>query len=150
MVVGIRQRDGQLRFAHVKTVNKKTVSAVIEANIDPAVEHIYTDSSVVYDFAMRGDLEAKHRSVNHSIEWIVPGTDIHTNSIESAFSLLKRGITGSFHWISTKHLHRYLTEFEYRFNARKDADRFGKTLKAMLDAPAMPYRELVSSVSSAR
>jgi transposase-like protein len=148
MVVGIRQRNGELRFAHVKTVNKKTVAAVIESNIDPNVEHVYTDASVVYDFAMRGDLEAKHRSVNHSVEWIVPGTDIHTNTIESAFSLLKRGIVGSFHQISAKHLHRYLTEFQYRFNARKDADRFGKTLKAMVDSPAMPYRELISSVSS--
>jgi transposase-like protein len=149
MVVGLRQRDGEVRLVHVKTVNMKTVSAVVDANIDPSVEWIFTDSASVYDFALRKDFDSRHLSVNHSVEWVVPGTDIHTNTIESAFSLFKRGIAGSFHWVSTKHLQRYLTEFQYRFNARKDADKFGKTLKAMLDAKDMPYRELIASASSA-
>jgi hypothetical protein len=146
MVVGMRQRGGELRFAHVRTVNKKTVSEVIEANIDPNVEHVYTDSSVVYDFAMRGDLAEKHRSVNHSLEWVVPGTDIHTNGIECEFGLFKRGMMGSFHHVSTKHLHRYLTEFGYRANLRKNPDKFGVTLRNMLEAPTMPYKELIASM----
>lgn len=81
--------------------------------------------------------------VNHSKEWIVPGTDIHTNTVESAFSLLKRGLIGSFHRVSIKHLHRYLSEFEFRWNIRKDTDRFSTTLQRMLGIPPMPYVELI-------
>jgi hypothetical protein len=122
------------------------MSNVIDANISSNVQNIYTDSSVVYDFSMRADLKPKHRSVNHSIEWVVPGTDIHTNGIECEFGLFKRGLAGSFHHVSTKHLHRYLTEFGYRANLRKDTDKFGKTLKAMIEAPTMPYKELIASI----
>ena len=146
MVVGIKERGGRLKFAHVKTVNKKTVSAIVEANIDPNVENIYTDSSTAYDFALRKDFQSRHYAVNHSIEWVVPGTDIHTNGIECEFGLFKRGLAGSFHNVSTKHLWRYLTEFSYRANLRHHADKFGETLKAMLEAPTMPYRELIASI----
>jgi hypothetical protein len=144
MVVGMKERGGRLKFAHVKTVNKKTVSALVDANINPNVENIYTDSSTVYDFAMRGDLAAKHRAVNHSVEWVVPGTDIHINSIESEFGLFKRGIIGSWHWVSGKHLHRYLTEFGYRADLRKNPDEFARTLRAMLTTPTMPYSDLIA------
>ena len=71
----------------------------------------------------------------------MPGTSIHTNTVESTFSLLKRGLIGSFHRVSIKHLHRYLTEFEYRFNARKAADRFNMTLSNMLGDTPMPYAD---------
>jgi hypothetical protein len=57
---------------------------------------------------------------------------------------LKRGLIGSFHRVSIKHLHRYLTEFEYRLNARKAADRFNMTLANMLEAKTMPYAELTA------
>jgi hypothetical protein len=82
--------------------------------------------------------------VNHTIQWIVPGTDIHTNTVESAFSLLKRGLIGSFHRVSIKHLKRYLSEFEFRFNARKEEDRFTATLRRMAGIPPMPYIELIA------
>jgi hypothetical protein len=68
MVMGIKERGGRLKFAHVKTVNKKTVSEVVEKNIDPNVEWIFTDSSTTYDFALRKDFESRHMMVNHSIE----------------------------------------------------------------------------------
>ena len=82
--------------------------------------------------------------MNHSQQWVVPGSRIHTNSVESSFSLLKRGLIGSFHRVSIKHLHRYLTEFEYRFNARKAADRFNMTLSNMLGDAPMPYAALTA------
>jgi transposase-like protein len=148
MVVGMKERGGRLKFAHVKTVNKKTVNNIVDANIDPNVEWIFTDSSTVYDFALRKDFEARHLSVNHSIEWVVPGTEIHINGVECEFGLFKRGLAGSFHHVSTKHLWRYLTEFSYRANLRKDGDKFGKTLKTMLEAPTMPYKELIASMPS--
>src|SRR5690606_33398646 len=55
--------------------------------------------------------------VNHSMDEYVRG-DAHTNTIESVFSLLKRGITGTFHHVSQQHLHRYLAEFDFRYNNR--------------------------------
>jgi transposase-like protein len=70
---------------------------------------------------------------------------IHTNTIESSFSLLKRGLIGSFHRVSIKHLHRYLAEFEWRFNARKDANRFEQTVGRMLNSGAMPSRRAYRS-----
>jgi len=145
MVVGMKERGGRLKFAHVKTVNKKTVSEIVERNVDPNVERIFTDSSTTYDFALRKDFQSIHGSVNHSIEWVVPGTDIHINSMESEFGLFKRGIIGSFHHVSGKHLWRYLTEFSYRANLRKNPDKFGVALRAMLTAPTMPYSELIAS-----
>jgi transposase-like protein len=87
--------------------------------------------------------ESKHFTVNHSAKIYVDGNTT-TNGIESAFSLFKRGVIGSFHKISIKHLHRYLSEFEARFNARKAGDRFNPTLKAMLGVEPMPYAELTA------
>jgi hypothetical protein len=58
--------------------------------------------------------------------------EVHTNTVESAFSLFKRGLNGSFHIVSIKHLHRYLSEFEYRFNERKNKDKFRKTMHRMM------------------
>lgn len=55
--------------------------------------------------------------------------DVHTNTVESAFSLFKRGLTGAFHKVSLKHLQRYLEEFAFRFNNRKNADLFGMTVR---------------------
>jgi len=66
------------------------------------------------------------------MQWIVPGTDTHTITVESSFSLLKRGLIGGFHRVSIKHLRRYLSEFKFHFNVRKEADRFSNALRRML------------------
>jgi hypothetical protein len=70
-----------------------------------------TDELPAYPKAiqMAGHSRGIHGTVNHSKEFVVPGTNIHTNSIECEFGLFKRGIIGSFHHVSGKHLHRYLT-----------------------------------------
>ena len=116
---GQKGREGRVRFVLVPNGKKETIAAVIDKHINPSIQRIYTDSAVVYDFSINADLKERHRAVNHSQEWVVPGSRIHTNTVESSFSLLKRGLIGSFHRVSIKHLHRYLTEFEYRFNARR-------------------------------
>ncbi len=113
MVIGMRERGGRVRFFHVPNAKKETVKALLDRHIAVETKRIVTDSAVVYDFAMDRDFQKKHRSVNHSIEWVkAEDVEIHTNTIESGFSLLKRGIIGSFHRVSIKHLHRYLSEFE--------------------------------------
>ena len=74
----------------------------------------------------------KHEIINHSRKEYVRGT-VHTNTAEGYFSLLKRGITGSFHHVSKHHLHRYLSEFDFRYNARqiKDEDRMRLAMKGI-------------------
>jgi len=144
-VDGKPDKPGRVKFVHISDGKKDSIRAAVEANVNPAVQRIFTDSASVYDFALDKTLQKKHRSVNHSIQWIIPGTRIHTNTVESSFSLLKRGLIGSFHRVSIKHLHRYLSEFEFRFNERKAEDRFSATLRRMLGIAPMPYVELIAT-----
>lgn len=144
MVVGMRERDGRVKFVHVLDGKAASIRKAVDAKIAPTVEAIYTDSAAVYDFSFHPEMQRKRETVNHSIQWIVPGSLVHTNTVESSFSLLKRGLIGSFHRVSIKHLQRYLYEFEFRFNLRKDADRFSATLRRMLNIPPMPYVELIA------
>jgi len=134
---------------HAPDAKIETLAGYLKKHVSPDVEAIMTDELPAYPKALRlsGHDAGKHFTVNHSAKIFVDG-NITTNGIESAFSLFKRAVIGSFHQISVKHLHRYLTEFNYRFDARNDPNRFGKTLKAMLDAPTMPYRELIGSVQA--
>jgi ISXO2 transposase-like protein/transposase-like zinc ribbon protein len=147
MVLAMRERStkakvGRVRFFHVPDGKMASLQPIIAANLQQFPKRVITDQSVVYDFMFR-DSDA-HRTVNHSQEWIVPGTRIHTNTVESSFSLLKRGLIGSFHRVSVKHLHRYLTEFEYRFNARKADDRFSMTVREMMTTRPMEFKQLTA------
>jgi transposase-like protein len=144
MVLGMRERQGRVKLVHIPDGKAKTIREAVRKHVVPSPTRIYTDDASVYNWAFDPELRKKHRSVNHSIQWIVPGTNIHTNTVESAFSLLKRGLIGSFHRVSIKHLHRYLSEFEFRFNIRKDEDRFSKTLRRMAGIAPMPYIELIA------
>jgi transposase-like protein len=143
MVVGLRERGGRVKFVHVPDLKRGSYKAVIEKHISKDVEEIATDQAGVFNFALGEQFKSRHRTVNHSREWITP-TGVHTNTIESAFSLLKRGLIGSFHRVTIKHLHRYLSEFEFRFNVRKDEDRFTTTLRRMAGIAPMPYIELIA------
>ena len=144
MVMGLRERKGRVKFVHIPDGKADTIRKAVTKHVHPLTANVYTDSAAVYDFAFHQGLKQRHRTVNHTMQWIVPGTDIHTNTVESSFSLLKRGLIGSFHRVSIKHLHRYLSEFEFRFNVRKEADRFSNTLRRMLGIPPMPYVELIA------
>jgi transposase-like protein len=150
MVVAMRERtfkgkpDGRVRYFHVPDGKSNTIESLVACHVADNVERIYTDSAAVYDFAMNETLSKKHRSVNHSIQWIVPGSRIHTNTVESSFSLLKRGLIGSFHRVSTKHLQRYLNEFEYRFNERNSTKQFENCVSQMCVTKPLTFRSLVS------
>jgi hypothetical protein len=80
----------------------------------------------------------KHKVIRHSIGSYVNGM-VHTNTVESAFSLLKRGIVGNFHKASIKHLRRYLDEFSYRFNRRSEDD-FIETVRRWQDSNHCPSK----------
>jgi hypothetical protein len=77
-------------------------------------------------------------------QYVKPGTDIHSNTIEGVFSLLQRGVMGTLHSVSRKHLPNYLNEFEFRWNTRKidDGARVSKAVK-MFDGKRLTYRESV-------
>ena len=90
---------------------------------------------------------AGHRMINH-IRSYGEGEN-HTNTIENAFSLLKRGIYGTFHQVSEKHFGRYCEEFSYRFNRRgEQAHMFNMTLKGLLREKALPFKTLTGSEES--
>jgi hypothetical protein len=92
---------------------------------------------------MNPDFSPQHETVNHIIGEYARG-DVTTNRIESAFSLFKRGVIGQFHKLSGKHLHRYLAEFEYRFNRRNDADVFIVTVQRLCGVKPLRFEELTS------
>jgi hypothetical protein len=143
IVIGIRQRDGELRMFHVEDVKSGTLAKYIRENVSDDVDVLVTDSFPAYKYAVG---PKKHETVNHIAKEWVRG-NVHTNTIESAFSLLKRGIVGSFHRISIKHLKRYLAEFEYRYNRRDNLNRFKETLGRMAKTKPMPFEALTAEPS---
>ncbi len=150
-VIGLRQRDGKLRFIHAKgNPNQGMMYDIIDQNVANDVQLICTDDSKLYRFDLT-KYRGKHKSINHSAGKYVrrSGKDlVHTNTIENAFSLLKRGIIGNFHRVSIKHLQRYLNEFSYRFNRREIPDSFQETLGRLTGFKPMPYADLVSESKS--
>jgi len=141
-VIGIRQRGGDVRFFHAEDARMGTLAKYIKENVSTDVDVIVTDDLPAYQKAVGAH---KHETVNHSAkEYVRFGTDIHTNTVENAFSLLKRGIIGSWHKISAKHLSAYLAEMEFRFNRRKNSDLFIDTLRHMITAPVLTFEKLTA------
>jgi transposase-like protein len=145
IVIGIRQRGGDLRFFHARDVKHGTLAKYIRENISQDVDVIVTDEFTSYPWAMDDAKVAKpkHKTIRHRDRVYVDG-DIHTNTVESAFSLLKRGIMGTWHQISAKHLAAYLNEMTFRFNRRKSADLFFDTLRHMITAPVLTFEKLTA------
>ncbi|HLZ92025.1 MAG TPA: IS1595 family transposase [Candidatus Acidoferrum sp.] len=143
VVVGIRKRNGDLRFFHAHDAKSGTLAKYIRENVSEDVEVIFTDDHMANIAAMRKAGRRNHKTINHSSGVYVMG-DIHTNTVESAFSLLKRGIAGTWHRISAKHLPAYLEEMEFRFNRRKRSDLFIDTLRHMITAPTLTFQKLIA------
>jgi len=143
-VIGIRQRGGDLRFFHAADVKSGTLEKYIRENISEDVEILYTDDFNAYRSAAKHlRKDGRHKTIRHSLRIYVKG-DIHTNTIESAFSLLKRGIVGTWHKISAKHLQAYCEEMTFRFNRRKRSDLFVDTLRHMVTAPVLTFQKLTA------
>jgi transposase-like protein len=127
-VFSLVERDGEVRSFHVTNVNSKTLRPILVKNADRK-SYLMTDESVVYPKVGR---EFKgHGTVNHSADEYVRGSFWYTNTVESYFAILKRGVYGTFHNISEAHLPRYLAEFDYRYNTRdlSDGERADNLLK---------------------
>lgn len=110
-VVGVLQRDGEIRVAHIQ---KHDAPDMVQDNVCPVQAVLMTDAAVVYKHL--GEYY-EHHIVNHSIGEYVRD-QAHTNGIESFWATLKRGYTGTYQKMSSKHLSRYITEFAGRHNVR--------------------------------
>jgi transposase-like protein len=142
IAIGAVQRAGKIRLQVIAHADKATLHKFIHDNTAPNTEAIYTDEMPAYWGI--DDADTQHKWVNHSQEeWVVG--DIHTNGIESVWSLLKRSIIGSYHKVSIKHLDAYLDELEHRFNNRKNEYIFRDTLTKLVSAAKLPYSELIKA-----
>ena len=114
-VVGMVERGGNVKAKSVakNELNFIDFSKIIRKNINVAESLLVTDEYKAYN---RMNKVIPHYSVNHSREYVKG--DIHTNTIESFWAILKRGIIGQFHWVSKKYLQNYLYEFEFKYNNR--------------------------------
>jgi transposase-like protein len=112
------ERGGHARSFHVANVNGKTLAPIIFKHVDQKTT-LNTDGAGQYRNI--GPAFARFEVVDHVQNEYVRG-DAYTNTVEGYFSILKRGVIGTFHSISEAHLHRYLSEFDFRYNTRKISD----------------------------
>jgi transposase-like protein len=140
VVIGAVQRGGNIRLKVIPHARQRWMTEFVKDVTDPSAE-VYTDDHRAYkDLPLRG---RAHKSVNHSAGEYVRA-DVHTNTIESAWSLFKRSIVGSYHQISVKHMPAYLDEQAFRFNNRKNPFLFRDTVLRLLGTKVMSYRSLVT------
>ena len=125
VVFGIIERGGRVRTRHIKQATRDTVRPIMRENIDMEDARLITDESSIY---RRIKDELPHEIIRHQSEYV--RGEIHTQNIEGFWSLLKRGLYGTFHHVDAAYLGKYLDEFEYRFNEREtsDGERFDRLM----------------------
>lgn len=147
IVVGLVERGGRTRMFHLNDATKETVRDVLVRNADRK-SILYTDESRLY--TTTGEEYAKHETVKHSRKEYArfgkDGTVIHTNTIENVFSVFKRGMVGVYQHCGEAHLHRYLAEFDFRYNRRaalkiSDAERAEDLLRGAV-GKRLTYRRI--------
>ena len=132
-VFALVERGGRVQSHHIGAVNATNVR-------DKILEQVRRNTALMTDdagqYRVVSDKFKSHETVNHGIGEYVRG-EAHTNTIEGCFSILKRGITGTYHHVSEQHLKRYLAEFDFRYNERdklgvNDVDRAHKALHGIV------------------
>lgn len=125
-VFAMVEREGSIRAHPVTNVTGATLKAAIRETVAPSARMVTDEYGSYYGL----DKEfAAHDTVSHKAGEYARG-DVYTNTAEAFFALLKRGVIGTFHHVSRKHLHRYVSEFEFRWNTRQMDD--GERLKALV------------------
>jgi transposase-like protein len=127
-VMVLVERGGRAKAFTVPNVTGRTLKAAIRQNVS-AKSTIMTDEFLSYKGIGRG-FEGGHLLVNHGAGEYARDDGASTNTAESYFALLKRGIVGSFHSVSKQHLNRYCDEFSYRWSTREMTDS-ARTIKAL-------------------
>ena len=140
MVIGVIERGGEIRLRSGANNAREVLHGFIREHA-PNPKRIMTDE--LWAYRGIGDADTTHETVEHGAKEYVRG-DVHTNTVESAFGLFKRSLIGSFHQISHKHIDRYLDEFEFRFNNRKNRYLFRDTLTRLTKGAALPYEKLTA------
>jgi len=115
IVFSLVERGGRVRSRHVQDVTAKTLRPILHEQLKRSTR-LMTDDGVWNKSA--ASHFRHHETVNHHIGEYVRG-NVHTNTIESFFAILKRGIIGTYHGVSAHHLKRYLAEFDFRYNERE-------------------------------
>jgi transposase-like protein len=114
-IVSLLHRGGKVRSFHIPRADKATVARIVTDNIHHE-SRLHTDESRLYHGA--DGFFSLHETVNHNAKEYARG-DVTTNSVEGFFSIFKRGMKGTYQHCSEKHLHRYLAEFDFRYNHRE-------------------------------
>lgn len=146
-VLALVERGGRMRSFQIGKTTKKTVHPVVRDNV-ALKTRLFTDDHQVYT----QDMGFEHESVNHSSTEYVRYTDkgaIHTNTVEGAFSIFKRGMIGTYQHCGEQHLHRYLSEFDFRYSNRvalgvDDATRSDIALTGIA-GKRLTYRRIVQA-----
>jgi transposase-like protein len=138
-VFAILHREGNVWNTRLVRADKETMLPILKNSVGKDVR-VITDGSAIY-----GNLyeDYNHETVDHASEEYVRG-DIHTNSVEGYFSLLKRGIYGIYHSVSPKHLHRYCNEFAYRYNVRKGTEESKFNYALLFCNSRLTYKNLIA------
>jgi transposase-like protein len=149
-VFAVVERGGHVRTRVLPEVTSANLRQALTEMVDPS-SHLMTDDYKPY--RRTGRMFARHQFVNHSIqEYVKPGTNppVHTQTIDGFFSILKRGINGTFPHVSREHLHRYCSELEHRYNSR-DIDDVQRTARAIkqADGKRLQYRDPVNGLDRA-
>jgi transposase-like protein len=144
-VIGTVERGGAVRAKVIQTTDTETLDGFVREAVSQKVTLVSTDEH--YGYRLPGN-DYNHGVVTHGKGEYVVGA-IHTNTIESFWSLLKRGIVGSYHRVSKEHLPAYVAEFEFRFNNRKNPHLFRDTLKRLLSTEPLPFEKLTAKTDAA-
>lgn len=141
VVLGAVQRGGKVRLRMAPDATRESIHGFLTDVVSDDAEAIYTDSHRSY----RGiaDENTRHEYVDHSRDEWVRG-QIHTNTVESVWSLFDRSVIGAYHRLSMKHLPAYLDEAAFRWNNRDNAFMFRDTLLALIAADSLPFQQLVN------
>lgn len=142
-VAGLRERNGRVIARPVNHADADTLTKLVKDNVEPG-STVMTDESTAYHRLAANSY--KHRTINHSAKEFVRGT-VHTNSMESVWSVLKRSIVGTWHHVSPKHLERYVNEATFRLNEGKcDVDTIDRmeSLAKKLGGKRLTYARLTA------
>lgn len=142
-VVGLVERGGRLRFTVVDNLSSNELSKAVCRRVSANVSLIITDEFAAYVNAIAPYWDRPVlKRIKHKKTYV--RGNIHTNTIENAFSLLKRGIIGSWHHVSVKHLQRYLDEMSFRFSERRNPRLFSDTVTELLAADPLTFKKLTA------
>jgi transposase-like protein len=142
VVIGMLERQGEVRTAVLNRATGKLIEKAIKAHVVPG-SNLFSDEAHAY---VKVGKEYAHKVINHA-ETYVKG-NVHTNTIENFWSLLKRGIKGTYVSVEPFHLFRYLDEQSFRFNTRKDNDQ-GRFMAALstVAGKRVQYQELIGQTT---